>query len=86
MENKVSFAKLLSYWFFVAVILFLINENWIKAPVLQKLIPASLGIILLIYPAMPDSMYGHYGEKKGRLFIRMIAAFEVIATLLFCKF
>lgn len=86
MDKKVNFAQLLSYWFFAAVILFLINENWIKAPLLQKLIPSSLGIILLIYPAMPDSMYEYYGEKKGRLFIRMIAAFEVIATLLFCKF
>lgn len=86
MENKVSFAKLLSYWFFAAVFLFLINANWIRAPLLQKLIPASLGIILLVYPAMPDSMYEQYGSRKGRLIIRAIAAFEIIATLLFFKF
>ncbi len=56
MGKKVKFEQLLSNWFIAALLLLLINGFWIRIPIIQNIILASIGIILLLYPAMPDSI------------------------------
>lgn len=86
MRKKIKFTKLLSYWFTIALSLSLINGLWIKIPIIQNLILASIGIILLVYPVMPYNLQEQYGEKKGKLIIRLIATIEIIVALFLCKF
>lgn len=78
--KKLSFFKLLSVWFGVAVVLLLANGFLLKNSILHSIILASLGLILLIYPIYPASLENRYDSKKCRLIIRVVAVIEIIMS------
>lgn len=80
--KKLSFFKLLSVWFGVAVALLLANSLSLKNSVVHSMILASLGVVLLIYPVYPDSLENKYDSRKCRRIIRAIAAAEIILSFL----
>jgi len=80
MKKKITFWGLLGNWFVVTLILGLINMFLIKSSILHNLILASLGIILLIYPAYPQNLENKWTAKKCRLFIRILAVIEIILS------
>lgn len=78
--KKLSFFKLLSVWFGVAVVLLLANGFLLKNSILHSIILASLGVVLLIYPIYPASLENRYDSKKCRLIIRAVAVIEIILS------
>lgn len=80
--KKISFFKLLSVWFGIAVVLLLANSFSLKNSVVHSIILASLGFVLLIYPVYPDTLGDKYDNKKCRLIVRTIAVIEIILSFL----
>ena len=80
MKKKITFLGLLVNWFVVTLILGLINMFLIKSSILNNLILASLGIILLIYPVYPQNLENKWTPKKCRLFIRILALIQIILS------
>jgi len=80
MKNKITFWKLLCNWFWVALLLGLLNSFFIKISVIHNLILASLGIILVIFPVYPIELEQKYTKKQCRVFIRIVAVVEIILS------
>ncbi|MDD3369869.1 MAG: hypothetical protein PHP50_13485 [Lachnospiraceae bacterium] len=80
--KKISFGKILSTWFIVAVALFILNSFTLKSSIAHSVILSLLGITLLIYPAYPISLENRYDRKQCRLFIRIIALMQIIFSFL----
>ena len=80
MKNKITFWKLLSNWFWIALILGSVNMFLLKSSVVHNLIFASLGVILLIFPIYPAQMEKKYTKKQCRAFIRIVAVVEIILS------
>lgn len=80
--KKMSFGRVLSTWFFVAVFLLVINGFMLKNTIIHSAILASLGIIFLIYPAYPASLENKYDSNKCKLIMRIIGAAEIIFSFL----
>ena len=79
-RRKITFVELLVTWFCIALLLVVINGFFIKIPILHNIIVSTLGIILLIYPVYPIGLTAKFSEKKCRLFIRILAAIEIILS------
>ena len=79
-RRKITFVELLVSWFCVALLLTLINGFFIKIPILHNVIMSTLGIALLIYPVYPVGLTAKFSEKKCKLFIRVLAAIEIILS------
>ena len=77
-RRKITFIELLVSWFYVALLLTLINGFFIKIPILHNVIMSTLGIALLIYPVYPIGLTAKFSEKKCKLFIRILAVIEII--------
>ena len=75
--KKIKFGTLLANWFVVAVVLAVLNMFFVKIHILNNIIFASLGVILLVYPVYPDSLKEQYNDKKCRTMIRIIAVIEI---------
>ncbi len=80
MKKKITFWKLLSNWFLIALVLGLVNVFLLKSSILNSLILASLGIILLIFPVYPLEMENKYTTKQCKIFIRIIAIIEILLS------
>ncbi len=80
MKNKITFWKLLGYWFILALILGSLNMFFVESSILHNLILASLGIILLFFPIYPQNLENKWTAKKCRLFIRILAVIEIILS------
>lgn len=78
MKRKITFWKLLGNWFWIALVLLVINGFFIKISIIHNLILASLGMILLIYPVWPEELERKYSEKKCKLFMRAIAVCAIL--------
>ena len=80
--KKISFGRILSVWFFIAFIFLVLNGFMLKSSIMHSIILASLGIILLVYPAYPASLENRYDSQKCRLIVRIIAVVEIIFAFL----
>lgn len=80
--KKISFGRILSVWFFIALIFLVLNGFMLKSSIMHSIILASLGIILLVYPAYPASLENRYDSQKCRLIVRIIAVVEIIFAFL----
>lgn len=76
----ISFGRILSIWFFVAVVLLIINSFTLKSSIMHSVILASLGIILLIYPVYPTSLENKYSSQRCKLIVRIVAVVEIICS------
>lgn len=80
--EKISFGRILSGWFLSAFVLLIFNGFTLKSSIMHSTILASLGIVLLVYPAYPASLENRYDSKKCRLIVRIIAVAEIIFSFL----
>jgi len=76
--RKLSFWNLLLRWFFLTLVLAVVNAYTLKSALLQNLIQASLGIWLLIWPVWPEQLGFWYAEKTCRRIIRITAAVQIL--------
>lgn len=80
--KKITFAKVLTVWFFLAVILNLLNGYFVKSSLLYSSIMALLGVFLLIYPVYPNALKNRYDEKRCKVIVRGIALAQIVLS--FC--
>ena len=80
--EKISFGRVLFGWFWGAFVLLFLNGFTLKSSIMHSAILASLGFVLLIYPAYPASLENRYDSKKCRLIVRIIAVVEIIFSFL----
>jgi len=82
MKKKISFRTFFILWFLGAMVLMLLNGYTLQSSLLQSLIIASLGIILLIHPMWPESMEEYLDEPNCKKMIRMLSAIEIVVAFL----
>lgn len=80
--KNLSFFKIISGWFVIAVALLVANSFTFKSSLAHSVVLASLGCILFIHPVYPDSLETKYDSGKCRRIIRIIAAIEIILSFL----
>lgn len=80
--TKITFNKILSTWFIIAIVLTLINSLTLKSTIMHSVIFALLGIVLFINPVYPLTLENKYSPKRCIVIVRGIAAAEVILS--FC--
>lgn len=78
--KKLSFSKVLSGWFVIALISFVVNSFTLKSSMIHSVVLALLGIVLFVYPVYPNSLENRYDEKKCKVIIRVIAVIEIILS------
>lgn len=80
--KQLSFYAILKHWFCAAIPLMLLNSFLIKSSLLENLIQASLGVVLLIHPVYPEALGYRYSVKTCRRIIRGIAVFEILLSFM----
>ncbi|MBQ8216447.1 MAG: hypothetical protein IJZ91_00645 [Oscillospiraceae bacterium] len=80
--KNLSFSKVFWTWFALGLLFSLFNAYTFKSPLLHSVFMASLGVFLLIHPVWPGSLRVYWSEKKCRVFIRILAVFEIIFSFM----
>lgn len=80
--KKITFSGVFCTWFALGLLFSLFNAYTFKSPLLHSFFMASLGIFLLIHPVWPGSLRVYWSEKKCRIFIRILAVFEIIFSFM----
>lgn len=80
--KKLTFTTLLINWFWISLVLHIINGYTLQSPFIYSLVRASLGIFLLIHPVWPRNLSAYWPEKKCKRFIRILAAAEIVFSFL----
>lgn len=80
--KNITFGRVLSIWFFCAVILTILNSLTLRSSMVHSIIFALLGCALLIYPVYPIALENNYSKERCIVIIRGIAMAEIVLS--FC--
>ena len=78
--KKITFNKILSTWFILAIVLTLINSLTLKSSIMHSAIFALLGIVLFINPVYPLTLENKYSPQRCIVIVRGIAVAEIIIS------
>ena len=80
MKKKITFWGLLGNWFWVSIVLRLINSYTLQIPILDNIIMVAVFVVLLIYPVYPPNLEIKYTPKQCRLFIRLCGVVGILLS------
>ena len=80
--RRCGFWRLTAGWFVFALLFGIANEFTLRLPLLDDMVQALYGILLLLFPIWPEPLGWRYEEAHCRRIIRIIAVCEIVLSFL----